>query len=153
MNDIKKEFRNNDFHIYGDKINCAFFNGKEIGQAKFLLEKILMIKIMKRIFQKKKTYIKQSKKKRGKPVDFQKIILITGANSGLDLSIIEGLWEKKSKLGIILTTRNNELGLSVFNSLCKIIQIRHNKRRFNKWNNRIFKAFKKIDYIVNNKWV
>ena len=95
----------------------------------------------------------KSKKKRGKAVDFQKIILITGANSGLDLSIIEGLWEKKSKLGIILTTRNNELGLSVFNSLCKIIQIRHNKRRFNKWNNRIFKAFKKIDYIVNNKWV
>ena len=53
MNDIKKEFRNNDFHFHGDKINCAFFNGKEIGQAKFLLEKILMIKIMKRIFQKK----------------------------------------------------------------------------------------------------
>ena len=82
-----------------------------------------------------------------------KSILITGANNSLDLSIIEGLWEKKSKLGIILTTRNNELGLSVFNSLCKIIQIRHNKRRFNKWNNRIFKVFKKIDYIVNNKWV
>ena len=40
----------------------------------------------------------KSKKKRGKPVDFQKIILITGANSGLDLSIIEGLLEKKSKL-------------------------------------------------------
>ena len=64
MNDIKKEFRNNGFHIYGDKINCAFFNGKEIGQAKFLLEKILMIKIMKRIFQKKNLYkTKKNKKK------------------------------------------------------------------------------------------
>ena len=39
MNDIKKEFRNNGFHIYGDKINCEFFNGKERGQAKFSIRK------------------------------------------------------------------------------------------------------------------
>ena len=39
MNDIKKEFRNNGFHIYGDKINNEFFNGKEKGQAKFCIRK------------------------------------------------------------------------------------------------------------------
>ncbi len=60
---------------------------------------------------------KRRKVKKRKTVDFQKIILITGTNSGLDLSIVEGLLEKKSKLQIILTERNDELGQSVFNSL------------------------------------
>ena len=52
--------------------------------------------------------MKSKKKKMKTSRLFKKIILITGANSGLDLSIIEGLLEKKSKLWIILTTRNDE---------------------------------------------
>ena len=39
MNEVKKEFRNNGFHIYGDKVNIEFFNGKERGQAKFSIRK------------------------------------------------------------------------------------------------------------------
>ena len=68
-----------------------------------------------------KTEKNKSKKEKEekKPVDTRKILLITGANRGLGLSIVEGLLEKKSKLRIILTARNDESGESIYNTLCE----------------------------------
>ena len=115
-----------------------------------------------------KTEKKKGKKEKEekKPADTRKIILVTGANRGLGLAIIEGLLEKKSKLRIILTARNDELGQSVFNSLCEKYpeekekeQLYYhqlditNEESINEIIEFIKKTFKKIDYIINNAGV
>lgn len=40
----------------------------------------------------------------------QKVVLVTGSNKGIGYGIIETLLEKKLKLVIILSARNEELG-------------------------------------------
>ena len=47
----------------------------------------------------------------------KKIVLITGSNKGIGYSIIETLLKKKSNLRIILTSRNEQLGMKSFNQL------------------------------------
>ena len=39
------------------------------------------------------------------------VVLITGSNKGIGYSIIETLLKKKSNLRIILTSRNEQLGI------------------------------------------
>ena len=46
-----------------------------------------------------------------------KVVLVTGSNKGIGYGIIETLLEKKSKLKIVLTARNNELGEKSFKEL------------------------------------
>ena len=46
-----------------------------------------------------------------------KVVLVTGSNKGIDFGIIEKLLEKKSKLKIILSSRNEDLGKKSFEAL------------------------------------
>ena len=115
-----------------------------------------------------KTEKKKSKKEKEekKPVDTRKILLITGANRGLGLSIVETLLEKKSKLRIILTARNDESGESIYNTLCEKYPEEKEKEQLyyhqlditnddsiNEIIEYIKKTFKKIDYLINNAGV
>ena len=47
----------------------------------------------------------------------QKILLVTGSNKGIGYAILEGLLKEKSKLRMILTSRNEKLGEISLNSL------------------------------------
>ena len=47
----------------------------------------------------------------------KKIVLITGSNKGIGYGIIEALLKKKSNLRIVLTSRNESLGLASYNQL------------------------------------
>ena len=53
----------------------------------------------------------------------QKVILVTGSNKGIGFGIIETLLEKKSKLVIILSARNEELGKKSMNYYLQNTQI------------------------------
>ena len=46
-----------------------------------------------------------------------KVVLVTGSNKGIGFGIIETLLEKKSKLKVILSSRNEELGKKSFEVL------------------------------------
>lgn len=46
-----------------------------------------------------------------------KVVLVTGSNKGIGYGIIETLLEKKSKLRIILSSRNEELGKKSYDNL------------------------------------
>ena len=91
----------------------------------------------------------------------KKIVLVTGSNKGIGYSIIETLLKKKSNLRIILTSRNEQLGLKSFNQLLQKYPYCKNDFFYHQlditkgesisnlisW---IKKEFKKIDYLVNN---
>ena len=91
----------------------------------------------------------------------KKIVLITGSNKGIGYSIINTLLKKKSNLGIILSSRNESLGMKSYNQLLQKypfakndffyhqLDITKKESRTNimSW---IRKEFGKIDYLVNN---
>ena len=47
----------------------------------------------------------------------EKILLVTGSNKGIGFAIFEGLLKEKSKLKMILTSRNKKFGESALNKL------------------------------------
>ena len=91
----------------------------------------------------------------------KKIVLITGSNKGIGYGIIEALLKKKSKLRIVLTSRNESLGLASYNQLLQKYSFSKNDFFYHQlditkaqsisniisW---IKKEFGKIDYLVNN---
>jgi len=90
-----------------------------------------------------------------------KIVLVTGSNKGIGYGIIEALLKKKSNFRIILTSRNEQLGIKSFNQLSE--KYPHSKNNFFyhqlditsessisnliEW---IKKELGKVDYLVNN---
>ena len=93
-----------------------------------------------------------------------KIILVTGSNKGIGYGIIEGLLEKKLKHKIILSSRNEELGLKASNTLIEkfpeakeyIFYHQLDITKEDSTNNLINwlkEKFTKIDYLVNNAGV
>ena len=91
----------------------------------------------------------------------KKIVLITGSNKGIGYGIIEALLKKKSKLRIVLTSRNESLGLASYNQLLQKYPYSKNDFFYHQlditkaqsisniisW---IKKEFGKIDYLVDN---
>ena len=91
----------------------------------------------------------------------KKIVLITGSNKGIGFGIIESLLKKKTNLRIILTSRNEQLGMKSFNQLLQKYTFAKNDFFYHQlditkgesisslisW---IRKEFGKIDYLVNN---
>ena len=91
----------------------------------------------------------------------KKIVLITGSNKGIGYSIIETLLKKKSNLRIILSSRNETLGMNSYNKLLQKYSYSKNDLFYHQlditkkesisnmilW---IRKEFGKIDYLVNN---
>ena len=91
----------------------------------------------------------------------KKIVLITGSNKGIGYGIIEALLKKKSKLRIVLTSRNESLGLASYNQLLQKYPFSKTDFFYHQlditkaqsisniisW---IKKEFGKIDYLVNN---
>jgi carbonyl reductase 1/carbonyl reductase 3 len=94
----------------------------------------------------------------------QKVILVTGSNKGIGYGIIETLLEKKSKLVIILSARNEELGKKSYELLSSKYPDSKDKfyfhqlditkeesiKNFCSW---VKEKFGKLDYIVNNAGV
>ena len=94
----------------------------------------------------------------------QKVILVTGSNKGIGFGIIETLLEKKSKLVIILSARNEELGKNSYELLSSKYPDSKDKfyfhqlditkeesiKNFCSW---VKEKFGKLDYIVNNAGV
>ena len=94
----------------------------------------------------------------------QKVVLVTGSNKGIGYGIIETLLEKKSKLVIILSARNEELGKKSYELLSSKYPDSKDKfyfhqlditkeesiKNFCSW---VKEQFGKLDYIVNNAGV
>ena len=94
----------------------------------------------------------------------QKVVVVTGSNKGIGYGIIETLLEKKSKLRIILSSRNEELGKKSFEELLSKypeskdnfyyhqldITKEESIKNFADWAK---EKFGKIDYLVNNAGV
>ena len=70
---------------------------------------------------KKKGKDKEDKKAKEekKPADPRKIVLITGASRGIGYSLVEKLLEKKVKLRVIMTCRDDEKGQQLYKDLCE----------------------------------
>jgi len=94
----------------------------------------------------------------------QKVILITGSNKGIGYGIIETLLEKKSKLVIILSARNEELGKKSYELLSSKYPDSKDKFYFHQLDitkedsiknfcNWVKEKFGKLDYLVNNAGV
>ena len=94
----------------------------------------------------------------------EKILLVTGSNKGIGYAIFEGLLKEKSKLKMILTSRNEKLGESALkNLISKYPQNKEqlyyhqldisNKQSRNELSNWIKQKFGKIDYLCNNAGV
>ena len=111
----------------------------------------------------KKTKQKEAKaeKEEKKPVDPRKILLITGANRGIGYTVVEKLLEKKAKIRIIMTARNDELGQEAYKALCEKYpeEVEHffyhqlditDEASIAAIIDYIKKTFKKFDYLVNN---
>lgn len=93
-----------------------------------------------------------------------KVVLVTGSNKGIGYGIIETLLEKKSKLRIILSSRNEELGKKSYDNLIsKYPETKENLfyhqlditkensfKNFCEW---VKEKFGKLDYLVNNAGV
>ena len=94
----------------------------------------------------------------------QKILLVTGSNKGIGYAILEGLLKEKSKLRMILTSRNEKLGEKALNTLISKYPEAKNQLCYHqldisnptsreelaKW---IKTTFGKIDYLCNNAGV
>ena len=94
-------------------------------------------------------------------MSLKKIVLITGSNKGIGYGIIEALLKKKSNLRIILTSRNESLGIKSYNQLLQKYPSSKNDFFYHQlditkedsilnlisW---IKQEFGKIDYLVNN---
>ena len=91
----------------------------------------------------------------------KKIVLITGSNKGIGFGIIEALLKKKSDLRIILSSRNESLGMKSYNQLLQKYPFAKNdffyhqlditkKESISNIISWIKKEFGKIDYLVNN---
>ena len=94
-------------------------------------------------------------------MSLKKIVLITGSNKGIGYGIIEALLKKKSNLRIILTSRNETLGIKSYNQLLQKYPFSKNDFFYHQlditkedsilnlisW---IKQEFGKIDYLVNN---
>jgi NAD(P)-dependent dehydrogenase (short-subunit alcohol dehydrogenase family) len=94
----------------------------------------------------------------------QKILLVTGSNKGIGYAILEGLLKEKSKLRMILTSRNENQGQTSLNSLISKypeaksqlyyhqldISKKESREELAKW---IKEKFGKIDYLCNNAGV
>lgn len=94
----------------------------------------------------------------------QKVVLVTGSNKGIGYGIIETLLEKKSKLVIILSAGNEELGKKSYELLSSKYPDSKDKfyfhqlditkeesiKNFCSW---VKEKFGKLDYIVNNAGV
>lgn len=94
----------------------------------------------------------------------QKVVLVTGSNKGIGYGIIETLLEKKSKLKIILSSRNEELGKKSYEILSsKYPESKDNfyyhqlditkEESMKKLVDWIKENFGKLDYLVNNAGV
>ena len=108
----------------------------------------------------------KKEKEEKKTTDTRKTLLITGGNRGLGYAIIENLLEKKTKLKLIITSRKEEQGQEIYNSLCEKYpeekekeQLYYhqlditNEESINEIIEYIKKNFKKIDYLINNAGV
>ena len=108
---------------------------------------------------KKKDDKKQKEEK--KPADPRKVVLITGCSRGIGLTLVDRLLEKKTKLRIIMTCRNDEKGQEIYKELCE--KYPEDVERFFYHQLDITdetsiaelleftkKNFKKFDYLVNN---
>ena len=94
----------------------------------------------------------------------QKVVVVTGSNKGIGYGIIETLLEKKSKLRIILSSRNEVLGKKSFEELLSKypeskdtfyyhqldITKEESIKNFADWAK---EKFGKIDYLINNAGV
>ena len=94
----------------------------------------------------------------------QKVVVVTGSNKGIGYGIIETLLEKKSKLRIILSSRNEELGKKSFEELLsKYPESKDNfyyhqlditkEESIKNFADQAKEKFGKIDYLVNNAGV
>ena len=70
---------------------------------------------------KKKGKEKEDKKAKEekKPADPRKIVLITGCSRGIGYTLVDRLLEKKTKLRIIMTCRDDEKGQQLYKELCE----------------------------------
>ena len=103
---------------------------------------------------------KKSKEEK-KPADPRKIVLITGANRGIGYALVERLLEKKTKLRIIMTCRDDERGQQLYKELCEKYPEDAERFFYHQLDitdeassaalvDYIKKTFKKFDYLVNN---
>ena len=112
---------------------------------------------------KKKGKDKDDKKAKEekKPVDPRKIVLITGASRGIGYSVVEKLLEKKTKLRVIMTCRDDEKGQHLYKELCEKYPEEVERFFYHQLDitdetsitaliDYIKKTFKKFDYLVNN---
>ena len=112
---------------------------------------------------KKKGKDKEDKKAKEekKPADPRKIVLITGASRGIGYSLVEKLLEKKGKLRIIMTCRDDEKGQQLYKDLCEKYPEEAERFFYHQLDitdeasitaliDFIKKTFKKFDYLVNN---
>ena len=112
---------------------------------------------------KKKGKDKEDKKAKEekKPADPRKIVLITGASRGIGYSLVEKLLEKKAKLRVIMTCRDDEKGQQLYKDLCEKYPEEAERFFYHQLDitdeasiaaliDFIKKTFKKFDYLVNN---
>ena len=94
----------------------------------------------------------------------EKILLVTGGNKGIGYAIFEGLLKEKSKLRMILTSRNEKLGeLALKKLITKFPESKNqlyyhqldisNEKSRNELSKYIKQTFGKIDYLCNNAGV
>lgn len=100
-------------------------------------------------------------KEEKKPADPRKVVLITGCSRGIGYTLVDKLLEKKTKLRIIMTCRDDELGQRLYNELCAKYPEDVERFFYHQLDitdetsianllEYIKKTFKKFDYLVNN---
>ena len=113
---------------------------------------------MKKKDKKKK---EQKPKEEKKPADTRKIVLITGCSRGIGYTLVDKLLEKKTKLRIIMTCRDEEKGQQLYKELCEKYPEDVERFFYHQLDitdetsianllEYIKKTFKKFDYLVNN---
>lgn len=110
---------------------------------------------------KKKDKKSKEPKEEKKPADPRKIVLITGANRGIGYAVVEKLLEKKTKLRIIMTARDDEKGQEAYKTLCEKYPEDVERFFYHQLDivdeqsittiiDYIKKNYKKFDYLINN---
>ena len=100
-------------------------------------------------------------KEEKKPADPRKIVLITGCSRGIGYTLVDKLLEKKTKLRIIMTCRDDEKGQQLYKELCEKYPEDVERFFYHQLDitdetsianllEFIKKTFKKFDYLVNN---